>query len=160
MATKSASGAPKKVGSTVKTMSGLRKASASMTGRLPSMKEKRCDHTFEAGGTLRDIKRGATDDGRPGRALSAIDGPPVVIADAPGGIVGWRGDDANLVAPGREPCGHLTRVLADAGKLGSVVQAVDQDSHARLCGRWMWRMTRMINGWGCRRREAIRWRHG
>ena len=42
----------------------------------------------------------------------------VVLVDAPGGVVGRGGDDADFVAARGEPCRHLAGVFADAGQLG------------------------------------------
>ena len=86
-------------------------------------------HAFEAGGLCGDVQGGAVDDGFAGVLLGAVELVAVVLADAPGWVVRWCGNDADLVAAVGEPGGHLAGVFADASQLGGVVDAVDQDSH-------------------------------
>jgi hypothetical protein len=69
-----------------------------------------------------------------GAPLEAVAGGAVGRVDAPVGVVGRCGDDADLVAAGGEPGAHLGGVFADAGELGGVVEAVDKDSQAILPG--------------------------
>ncbi len=87
---------------------------------------------LEAGGLLGDVKGSAVDDRLGGILHSAVFGPveltAIVFADAPGGVVRGSSDDADLMAAGGEPGGHLACVLANAGEFGGVVEPVDQDS--------------------------------
>ena len=98
---------------------GLPEGWRSMTGRLPSMKEARCSDSLEAGGSGGDVEGGAVDDGLggvlAGGVFGAVEGVAVVFADAPCGVVRGGGDDADFVASGGEPGGHLAGVFADAG---------------------------------------------
>ena len=80
---------------------------------------------LEAGGFGGNVERRAEDDGSrrvvrstAGGVFGAVAAAAVVLADAPGGVVGRSGDDADFVTARGEPCGHLTGVLADAGELG------------------------------------------
>jgi len=79
-----------------------------------------------------DVERGAMDGGPPRGALGAVERAAIVVADAPGGIVGRCGNDADVVSALGQPRCHLTRVFANACELGSVVQAVDEDSQRCL----------------------------
>ena len=105
-------------------------------------------YTLEAGWSLRYIKRCPVDRRLAGSAFGAVELAAVVFADAPCGIVRWRGDDADFMPSRGKPGGHLTGVFADASKLGGVVDAVDQDSHLWQCkGECLGRSLRFPAGW-------------
>ncbi len=128
-ATRRASGAPKKVGSTVKTTSRVPEALAQHDRQAAEHEGEKMHHALEAGGLLRDVEWGAIDDGLAGILFCAVELAAIVFADAPCGVVRRCGDDADFVATLGEPGCHLAGVFADACELGSVVDAVDQDSH-------------------------------
>lgn len=93
-------------------------------------------HALEAGGLLRHVERSATDERLSGGLLGSIAGAgAVVLADVPGGVVGRRGYDTDLVASAGQPGGHLAGVLSDPGELRGIVEAVDQDAHAAALRR-------------------------
>src|SRR4029077_18841234 len=50
-------------------------------------------------------------------------------ADAPFGIIGRGCDDLHLVAAPVEPGCHLAGELADTGRLGHEIKAIDQNAH-------------------------------
>ena len=85
--------------------------------------------SFEAGGLLRNVKRCSVDDRLAWVSFDTVERAAVVLTDAPGWIVGRRGDDADFVATLGKPGGHLACVFSDPCKLGGVVEAVDQDPH-------------------------------
>ena len=88
------------------------------------------DDPLDAGGMFRDVERSTVNRRLAGCAFHVVPLAAVVGADLPGRVVGRRSDDTNLMSTERQPSCHLPRVLTDAGKLGGVVQPVDQDSQA------------------------------
>lgn len=83
-------------------------------------------HALEAGGAGGDVERAAVN-GEVGQRV--LGGATVAEGwvDAPGGVVGRRGDDVDVVATTGEPQSHFAGVFADAGEFGREVEAVDED---------------------------------
>jgi hypothetical protein len=60
--------------------------------------------------------------------LSAIPGAEIVVADSPGGVVGWSRHHTDLVSVLREPDCHLAGIFAYSREFGRIVEPIDQDS--------------------------------
>ena len=83
-------------------------------------------HALEARRAGRDVE-GAAVDGEVGQRVLGRAAIAEGRVNAPGRVVGRRGDDVNVVAAAGEPEGHFAGVLTDAGELRREVEAVDED---------------------------------
>lgn len=86
---------------------------------------------LQGSGAGRDVQGAA---GNPNAMLNGSLPPKraVIGLHLPIRVIGRGGDNTNVMALRGKPGRHVTRVLADAGELGGVVEAVDQQFHGAV----------------------------
>ena len=109
--------------------SGRPAAARSRLGRLDRAKLARCSRRLTPPGRAGTHSGAAHGHAR--AFLARVASGAIAVMHPPLRIVGRRRDHADAVSAGGQPFGHLRAVLADAGQFGGVVDAVDQDLHAR-----------------------------
>ncbi len=106
--------------------------SLAQKGRHTAKREREeVDHTLDSAWLGGHVERRSEDCQVRDGALRAIERASIVRAHTPRGVVRRRSNHTYLVATASQPLGHLTRVLADAGKFRREVQTVDQDAQGR-----------------------------